>query len=190
MLKKEILKGDMSKTEVEAFLKGKGDFVQIDHLIRFMKEDLPTDIKKFVSMKIAEIYERRGMYNDAGKLYNNAVIYSIPFSEKMRCHVKEAEMYIKAGLFERADKSLRDAISHSNSREKDEINSQIKDFYKRQALVYEKEMRRGHAVRIYEKLLQMSITEDERREIKEKLMNLYEKVGKVREYLVLKRGFE
>ena len=56
MLKREILKGDMSKTEVEAFLKGKGDFVQIDHLSRMVKErDLATDKKKFLYQKLAEL---------------------------------------------------------------------------------------------------------------------------------------
>jgi len=39
-------------------------------------------------------------------------------------------------------------------------------------------MRRAHAVRIYEKLLEMNITDLERQEIDKKLLELYEKLGK------------
>ncbi len=39
----------MTKTEIENFLRGKGDFVQIDHLGRFLKEPIAMDTKKFIN---------------------------------------------------------------------------------------------------------------------------------------------
>jgi hypothetical protein len=51
---------------------------------------------------------------------------------------KEIEFYIKAGLFEKADATLRIALSTIKSNEKPKLNLQIKEFYKQQAENYEK----------------------------------------------------
>lgn len=180
----------MSKQDIENELKNSGDFVQIDHLTRFMKEDLPTDTKRFVCMKLCEIYEKKNMYSEAAKMADSAAIYTIPFSDKIKSYVKEVELYIKAGFFDRADEAMKKAIGQANNKERVEIYSAIKEFYKKQAEVYEKELRRANAVRVYEKLLEMNITDIERKEIKEKLLDLYDKLGKVKEFLTLKKSLE
>ena len=181
-----MLKRGMSKSEIEKELEGKGDFVQLDYLINFLKEDLPTDVRKFVMLKIAEMYETKSMFNEAGKIYNNLAIFSIPFSEKVRYHVKEAESYIKGGSFREADYATSKAMNQANTFEKNDIMSSIKQFYRRQAEMYEKNMRRNNATRLYEKLLELSSTETERKPIREKLMDLYQKLGKFREYNIMK----
>ena len=64
----------MTKTEIEADLAKEGDFVKIDHLNRFLKEGLPLETKKFSYQKLSEIYEKRGMYNDAAKISENIAL--------------------------------------------------------------------------------------------------------------------
>jgi len=81
---------------------------------------------------------------------------------------------------------MKKAMNQANTIEKQGIYFTIKDFYKKQAEVYEKEMKRAHAVRIYEKLLEMKLNDSEREEIKEKLLYLYEKLGKFEEAKRLK----
>lgn len=177
----------MTKGEVEKELAGQGEFVQIDHLSVFLKEDIPTDIRKFAMLRIAEIYEKKMMFGEAAKIYNNLSIISIPFAEKIKAHVKEAEMCIKGGYFKEADYATTKAMNQANTFEKNDIMFSIKQFYKKQAEIYEKEIRRNNAARLYEKLLELpGMTEAERREIKEKLLGLYEKLGKFREYNALK----
>ncbi len=178
----------MQKHEIEDFLSGKGDFVRIGDLNRFLKEPLTMDMKKFVYLRLAEIYEKIGMLMEAAKMYDNAGIIAIAFSEKIKHLVKESELYIKAGSFDRAEEAMKKAMNQANTVEKQDIYFAVKDFYKRQAEVYEKELKRNHAVRIYEKLLEMKISEMERKEIKERLLNLYEKLGKRREYLALEKS--
>ena len=176
----------MSKSEIEKELEGKGDFVQLDYLISFLKEDLPTDVRKYVMLKVAEMYERKSMFNEAGKIYNNLAVFSIPFADKMKYHVKEAESYIKGGSFREADYATSKAMNQANTFEKNDIASSIKQFYKRQAETYEKNMRRNNATRLYEKLLELATTEAEKKQVRTKLMELYEKLGKFREYNAMK----
>lgn len=177
-----MLKAGMQKHEIEQELEGRGSFIQIDYLNQFMKEPLTMDMKKFVYLKLAGLYEKISMFVEAARMHDNAGVISIAFTEKIKHYVKETELYIREGSFDRADEALRKAMSQANSIEKENIYSTIKDFYKRQAETYEKEMKRNHAVRIYEKLLEMKISDIERGEIKEILLVLYERLGKRREY--------
>ena len=183
-----MLKTGMIKSEIEGELAGKGDFIQIDYLTRFLKEPLTMDMKKFVFLKLAELYEKISMLKEAAKNYDNAAMISILFSEKINHYMKEAELYIKADDFEKSDRAMKKAMSQANSTEKNEIYITVKDFYKRQAEIYEKNLKRAHAARFYEKLLEMKISDSERKEIREKLLEIYDKLGKRKEYLVLKKG--
>ncbi len=77
-----MLNKDMNKNEIEKFLIGKGDFVQIDHLARFLKDkNLPLDKKKFVCLKLAELYEKRNMFREAAKMHGSVAVASIVFSD-------------------------------------------------------------------------------------------------------------
>lgn len=179
----------MTKVEIENFLKGKGDFVQIDHLTRLLTDKmLPIDKRKFVCQKLAELYEKKNMYGEAAKMSNNVSLASTTFTEKMKAHVKEAELYVKAGLFREVDEAVKKAVAEANTVQRNEINNAVKEFYKRQAEIYEKTRKIGNAVKLYEKMLEMNISDSERQEIKGKLMGLYEKLGRVKDYFTIKRG--
>lgn len=168
----------MSKLDIEKCLDAKGNFIKIDYLTRFLREDVPLDIKKFCYNKLVETYENMKMFNDAARTYNSLAIISIAFVDKINNYVKESKSYVKAGDFLRADEAMKKAMNEGNVIQKNEIYEEIKNFYKKIAEDYEKEMKRNKASGVYEKLLEMKINEVERQEIKEKLIELYEKLGK------------
>lgn len=180
----------MTKSEIEKELAPRGDFVRIDYLTRYIKENPPFDLRRFAYQKLAEIYEKRGMFSDAARCFDSISQLSVSSTEKVQSYVKETELFIKAGEFERADESMKRAVGESEGRQREEIKFALKDFYKRQALVYEKENRRNNATKIYEKLLTMDINSGEREEIKKKLLGLYEQLGRVKEFLVLQKKFD
>ncbi|HUS49691.1 MAG TPA: hypothetical protein VMZ91_05970 [Candidatus Paceibacterota bacterium] len=184
-----MLNKNMSKQEIEEELSEKGDFVQIDYLTNFLKKEhhLGFSLRKFLYSKLAEIYERRNMLVDSAKMFDKLGLISIAFSEKIKNYVKETKLYIKAGFFDWADGAMKKALNQANEMEKQDIYFAIKDFYKRQAEVYEKERRRNHALRIYEKLLELNVSDFEKQEIKKKILELYEKLGKLKEYFILKK---
>lgn len=176
-----MLSRNMSKTEIEEFLKDFGDFVKVDHLNRFLKLSPPIDMRKFAFLKMAEIYEKRGMFMEAARCYESAAISSLTFVDKIEYHIKECQNYIRAGDFIRADQSLKKAMVEANATQRNEIYFHVKQFYKSQAESYEKQVKRNHAARIYEKLLLMRISDVEKKEIKEKLKNIYGKLGKIQD---------
>ncbi len=52
-----MLKAGMQKHEIDQELEGRGSFIQIDYLNQFLKEPLTMDMKKFVYLKLAGLYE-------------------------------------------------------------------------------------------------------------------------------------
>lgn len=181
-----MLKKEMTKSEVEKELQGKGDYVQIDSLRRFLKENLPLDTKKFSLIKLASTYDARKMFSEAADLYGKLAEISMNSVERSGYLTKQVEDYIKSGFFDMADlvmnKVLGEAVKFTD---KAKITSSVLDFYKRQAEVYEKERRRSKAVEIYEKLLTMKISDAEKESVNKRLIDLYKALGMVDKYLKL-----
>jgi len=180
----------MLKHEIEEELEGKGDFVKIDLLERYLDQSPPLDLKKFALRILIQVYDNIKMFNEAGKTEEILATNSIAFSEKNNHFVKAAGFYIKASQFNSADYAMKRAMVEANQTEKQDIYFAVKDFYKRQAEVYERELKRKNALRIYEKLLEMNISDLEKKEIKERLLGLYEKLGMLKEYYALKKALD
>jgi tetratricopeptide (TPR) repeat protein len=174
-----INKNITTKSEVEENLRGRGSFVQLEYLTSLIKRELPVDVKKFVCVKLAEIYEKTNMFSDAARIYDTIAMISIKFSEKIDNYLKETQAYVKADSFERADQAMRKALGEATAVEKHRIAQEIKNFYLKLAQDYEKQLRKSHAIKIYEKLMNMPLNDIEKKQIKEKLMELYEKLGKM-----------
>ena len=182
-----MLNKGMSKSDIERELKGKGDFVQIDYLTRFLGQKPPLHEKKFAFMKLIEIYETKKMFNDVAKIYSNLAILALSAPERVEALVKETKAYIQGGRFDEADAVMRRAMDEVPIVKKADIYEDIKKFYSQQAGEYGREAKRNHAIKVYEKLLSMKISDSERNEIKGKLLALYEQLGKFRESSALER---
>jgi tetratricopeptide (TPR) repeat protein len=176
-----MLNKGMSKSEIERELAEKGDFVQIDYLNRFIAQKPPLHDKKFAFMRLIDIYQAKGMFNDVAKIYNNLALLALSPQERIDCLIKETKAHIQAGHFDEADSVMRRAMDEVTIVKKADIYEDIKRFYKNQAESHEKENKRNHAIKFYEKLLGMKITDSERNEVKGKLLSLYDQLGKFRE---------
>jgi tetratricopeptide (TPR) repeat protein len=182
-----MLRKEMTKVEIEKELSNQGDYVQIDNITRFMKENVPTDIKRFVSLKLVEIYERRAMFADAAMIYEKLVEISVLRTDKVNYYTKAAECYIKAGFFDKSDLAVKKAISEATAVEKTKLTNSIRDFYKNQAQIYENERRRDRAAKTYEKMLTLTYSDAEKKEINQKLSVIYKSLGRVEQYIAIQK---
>lgn len=181
------LKKEMSTSEIEEFLKNKNDFTNIDYLTRFLQEKLSADVRKFVFLKLGEIYERSAMFTDSGRAFEKAgELSSEP--DKRRLLVKAAQIFVRTGDFTRAEGLIRTAISKATDFDKREIYNGMKQFYVYTAETYEKSRKLGDAIKIYERLLAMELSDSEKKQIKTKLMDFYQRLGKIKEYMQMKAG--
>ena len=183
-----MLNKDMTIPEIEQELNQHSDFLKIDILTKFTNDILPNDLKIFLYKKLMEIYKDNKMPLEAAKIAKNIAMLSDSYKDKEKYHIAEAELYIIAGTFEKVNQAMKNAMVNANATERDNIVYTIKEFYKIQATIYERELKRRKASEIYEKLLEMNLLPSERQYIKEKLLELYDKLGKTKEYFVLKKS--
>src|SRR3989344_1834670 len=133
-----MLKVGMTKSEIEKEIAGKGNFVQIDHLTRFLKEPLSMDMKKFVFLKLAEIYEKINMFKEAAKMYDNMAGLSLTFNEKIKHYMRSVESCIKGGDTTGSEEAMKKAMAEANSVQREEIYQQTIRYYKSQVEMFEK----------------------------------------------------
>lgn len=180
-------KESISRKEIEGKISIMGDYVVMDYLSRCLKKTLDFDTKKYVLVKLAGLYENRKMYVDAGKMMNKAAEINTTFQNKINDFVKACELFIKGGNYELADISMKKIYSIAGAKQTEEIKNSIKNFYKSQARVLIKKDKRKNAMDVYERLLTLDLNEQESAEIRDKLLDLYEKLGKIKESNLLRK---
>lgn len=181
-----MLVGEKSRQEIETKLNQMSDFLKMEYLEACCKQKREFDIKRFCNMKLAELYEKRNMFSEAAKNASAAAEMAATFNEKMQSYMKEVELWIKAGYYENVDGAFKKALASGNAKEKEEMKNALKGFFKKQAEAYEKALRRENALKIYNRLVELASNEQEKLEVKRKILDLYKSLGKIREYTVLR----
>jgi len=183
-----MLVKEKNRREIEERLKGLGNYVKIDYLASCLKQQIDFDTKRFVLIKLAELYKEKKMYLESGKMMQNAAPINTTNKAMINDYILAAEMFVKAGNFYSADMAFEKALGCSGDNQRFEVKQIKIDLYKSQAEHYLKNDKRSGAAIAFERLLELNLAPTERREIQEKLLNLYEKLGKIREYSNLKRA--
>lgn len=179
---------EKTKEEISSKLKEMGDYVKMGYLKDCLKKSLDFETRKFVLVSLAFVYEKRKMFADAGKMYRVAAEINTTFEGKTSDFVKSVEMFIKAGSFMEADVSFSKAIANSNSIEKNRVIEAVKEYYKNQARLYQAKDKRRNAMEVYEKLLRdFQLNIDEKRNVNSELLEIYNRLGKVKDYMSLKK---
>ncbi|MCX8158978.1 MAG: hypothetical protein N3D20_01655 [Candidatus Pacearchaeota archaeon] len=176
----------IKRFEIEEKLKNMGDYAKMGYLSQCLKKNLDFDTRRFVLLKLSEIYEARKMHMEAGKMMRAAAEITTTYEGKMNDFMKSAELFIKAGNFEESDSSYNKALAYAAGMQKDRLKNRRKEAYKLQGKEFLQKDKRKHAMDAYEKLLTMELTAEEKKEVQETLLMLYEKLGKIKEFYALK----
>ena len=87
----------VTKSEVEKKLASVGDYVKMDFLAQCLKKNLDFDTKKFVLMKLAEIYESRKMFSEAAKVMRGGAEINATYESKLNDFVRSGVLFVKGG---------------------------------------------------------------------------------------------
>ena len=174
---------ESKKEDIEARLRTiGGEMLKIEYLENCLKQTLDLSVRKFVHLTLAELYDKRLMLTEAAKNMQGAAEIAVTFREKMDYYMKEVGLLIRHGSFDKADEAFSKALACGNSREKEELKAQIKNFYMKRAAEFELEKKNNSSIKVYEKLLRVAyVPEEEKKQINKKLAILYGRVGKIQE---------
>lgn len=158
------------------------DLTKMEYLESILKtSDVNMDVKKFAFTMLAELYDKRMMYDKAAKAMFGKAGYDITFREKVDTYLKAAEYYAKAGNILGAEDMFSRASREGNSEQQAKIALTKKNIYFTIASDLEKRMRMSNATKFYEHLLTLKIDDLEKSMIKKKLVEYYKRMGRFNE---------
>lgn len=161
------------------------DFVKMEYLESCLKTIPDINVSKFCYKKLSELYENKIMYPEAAKYIAKFGELCVGSKEKVVAIVKEAELLAKAGQYDPADYLYKKAMALADEQEKFEIKRNMIAFYKQEASNYEKSNRSTAALKVYEKLVHF-VADAERNDVRRRMLEIYRRLGRVKEYIRLK----
>lgn len=178
---------EKTKQQIDAKLAGMGEYVQMSYLQRALKSGLDFETKRYVLLKLATIYEMKFMYSECGRAMKLAAEITTTYRDKIKEYMKSIEMFIRGSDYQEADILFAQALSLGNERERAEMKTALKFYYLTQAKEFIKTDKRSQARIVCEKMLTLDLDAGEKRLVQQQLLDLYQKLGNVREYMNLKR---
>jgi tetratricopeptide (TPR) repeat protein len=180
---------EKNKREIEERAGKMSDFLRMEYLEECSKKFHDIEIQRYCYSELSKLYEKRNMFSEAIKYTAKFKELCILQREKVNCFNKEIELYIKNGMYERAEAVYREGIQELKDIDRMELKRKIIEIYKQEAEKFEKTNRMSGALKIYEKLVN-HVVDKERDEIKRKMAFAYKKLGRVRESIEIERELE
>ncbi|MEK6818778.1 MAG: hypothetical protein AABY10_02490 [Nanoarchaeota archaeon] len=178
---------ETTRRDIDAKISKMGEYVKIDYLSSCLKQPLDFDTRKFVLTSLSDSYIARGMFSDAGKMMLIASEINTSFQNKLNDYVKTMDLFVRGNDTEKVISVMGRALVIANDTQKNEIKNKVKSFYNLQAELLIKKNKRRQAITLYENLLDFELNDSERKEVQDKLLNLYHALGLMKEYYILKR---
>jgi hypothetical protein len=122
-----------TRKEIEQKFLEMNDYLKMEYLKDCLKNQLDFDTKKFVLVKLAGLYETKGMLLEAGRMMRAAGEINTSISAKVTDFVKAVELFIRGGDFDSADAIKKKAVAISPLDKQAEIEKMVREYYKIQA---------------------------------------------------------
>jgi len=159
-----------------------GDMVKIEYLENCLKTMIPNDASRFCHLKLSELYANRLMYGPAAKHMDSAADTAVTYKDKIDCYMKQIVYLIKMSDYLMIDKAYKKALMLANNAEKIAVKDSLKKLLITQAAEYDQKNQRSKSAQIYEKLIEMPITNDEeKKELMTKVAGLNSKLGRLKD---------
>ena len=165
--------------------------LQSEYLENLLKRiAIQPSIKVFVSKNLADLYIRRGLWGSAAKTLENAADAATVFNEKKSLYMSVGSLYIKAMDYLLADDAFRKAVDAASIGEKARLAGDIRGIFLREAEALDKNGKIAKAVKLYERILRTATANDEKKKVMTSLMNLYEKLARINDFMAMRESLK
>ena len=162
------------------------DLNKIGYLESAVKEaGFSFEIKRYLWKLLADLYEGRKMFERAARAMASKAGMEVMFKEKVESYLTAAELFARIGKVDDADDMFVRALRDASEGEKAKVRLARKNIYSVVARDLEMKGKKASAVKFYEKLIKMNLDEDEKDEIRGKLLERYKALGMFREARLL-----
>jgi tetratricopeptide (TPR) repeat protein len=171
-----------TKEEISQLIKNKSDEIKLEFLEKMVKDiKVDQETRKIAFLLMSEIYEKKMWWANAAKSYMNAADLAKTFDDKKDLFFKAGIFFIKAQDYFTADDTFRKSIVLAAKKDKETLQKKVIQVYMSQAQEYESKRQQVKAISAYNKMLSLKLPIEEANKIRDKIAELYDKVGKPRE---------
>jgi len=139
------------------------------------------EIKRFLWGELSKFYGERKMFEKAAKAMVNCATGEPLIRERIENYLNAAEFYCEASKVGEADEMFIRASRDASSDQKARIRLARKNIYYKCAKSLESKGKRATAAKFYEKIIKMKLDDEEKQEIRERLLSTYKALGLFRE---------
>ncbi len=184
-------KENLSEEDIRAKLKTLSPILRQEYLENLLSRlNLDPSIKLLASRELVELYVRRGLYYNAAKIMESAAISFPSLSVKKDIYKQAGILHLKAGNFLNAEDCFKKSLENALEKERPFLRKEFENIFVAEAEFLESKGRKQKACEMYEKILRSDIDEYLKKKISERLLSLYEKLGKLREYFDLRESLK
>lgn len=149
-----------------------------EYLENVLKKPQSTEVKISALLSLAELFTEKKWFALAARNYCYAADLASTFREKIDLYFKGAVLYLQAGDYLAAEDNFRKVLVLAANKDRDFLKQKILALYFNQATNFEKSRQLTKAITIYNKILTMKLPFEKINEVRLKLIELYEKIGK------------
>lgn len=181
------LRDDMTEAEImKKFSTFMSDELKAEFIENCLKKKLDHSVKKNIHIKVADIYDKKRWYTNAAAHIAAAISCTDVYREKMNLYIRLGQLNIKDNKHIFARDAFKSAMDFANSEERRKIGNDIKNLYLNEASSLDANGKWRQAALIYEYSLDL-LTDAEKKAIKQKLVILYEKLGRIKDSMRMKK---
>lgn len=134
--------------------------------------------RKVIFTLMASLQAQKKWFNTAARSYSNAADLAETFTEKIDLFLRSMLLFVKAQDYLEAEAVMRKALVLASTKEKPEIHKILLNAYLQQAQEFEQKKQFTKAIQVLMRVLTLKIEKDLEREVKLRIANLYERIGK------------
>ncbi len=180
-------KDNPSEDDIRTRLKTLSPMLQQEYLENLLKRlSLDPNIRLLCSREVTELYVRRGLLAAAAKTMESAAAFIQNPNHRRDIYKQAAVLYLRAVSLQLAEDSFRKSLENASERERPFLKKEFEQIHLTEALAMENSERRAKAVEVYERMLRSNPDPLLQKKINERLVVLYEKLGRIRDHLNLR----
>jgi len=180
---------NVKETEVLERLKTLSPTLQIEYLENLNKRmNLLPGLRVLVCTKLAALYEAKGLHAFSANILTKAADAAVIYKDKKDLYLKVGVLWLKSNEQMFASDAFKKALEVETPGERKNLQKVIRSYYFAEAENFEKNGKSARAVELYERIMKTQQEGEDMKVIRMKLANLYQKVGKVKESLDMKKS--
>lgn len=177
---------EKTKEEIEERANRMQDFLKMEYLEECSKKSTSIEVLRYCFFELSELYEKHFMYSDAVKYIIKFRQLNIGTKERTMAYLREVELLIKGGSYDKADFLLKELVKFVTGVEREEIMRKVIGVYKQEAEEFERTRKYSSLLNVYRKLVHL-VNENEKMIIQKRTVSLLIRLGKIRESIELER---